>query len=284
MRCVCPALCVWQPDFPGGSPFHTSVGGTDFVIPKHGGIAIGEEMAWSESGGGFSDHFPIPKYQAQSPACMPMCYLRSPPMHAHVHVLLMTSPACMHAHARRYQAEAVAAFKNRSAAEGKLPEAFLWNQTGRGYPDVAALGGQRSPYCVSAGNHFEPVSGTSASTPVVAGIVARLNGLRLAAGKPPLGFLNPFIYQHAASGAFHDVTKGDNPGPRATAIDDGALVETSDVVKPAAPSELDLEAHLAPSSVWPPKRIASFTATEGWDPTSGVGTLNYEVLAKLVLA
>ena len=199
-------------------------------------------MAWSESGGGFSDTFPIPSYQAV----------------------------------------AVAAFKNRSAAEGKLPEAFLWNQTGRGYPDVAALGGQRNPYCVSAGNHFEPVAGTSASTPVVAGIVARLNGLRLAAGKPPMGFLNPFIYHHAASGAFQDVTKGDNPGPRATAVDDGVLVETSDVVKPAAPSEL--EAHVAPSSVWPPKRILSFTATEGWDPTSGVGTLNYEALAKLVLA
>merc|ERR1712166_127073 len=37
---------------------------------------------------------------------------------------------------------------------------------------------------------------------------AKLNGLRLANGKAPLGFLNPFIYQNAAS--FQDVTSGIN--------------------------------------------------------------------------
>merc|ERR1711966_470492 len=37
---------------------------------------------------------------------------------------------------------------------------------------------------------------------------ALLNNERLAAGKPPLGFLNPFIYQNAA--AFNDVTSGKN--------------------------------------------------------------------------
>ncbi len=38
-------------------------------------------------------------------------------------------------------------------------------------------------------------AGTSAASPTAAAIFARLNGVRLAAGKPPLGFLNPFIYQ-----------------------------------------------------------------------------------------
>lgn len=41
----------------------------------------------------------------------------------------------------------------------------------------------------------EGVAGTSAASPTAAAIFARLNGVRLAAGKPPLGFLNPFIYQ-----------------------------------------------------------------------------------------
>lgn len=60
------------------------------------------------------------------------------------------------------------------------------------------------------GGSIDGVWGTSASTPVVAGLFARLNNLRLAAGKPPLGFLNPFIYQNAD--CFHDVTKGVNDG------------------------------------------------------------------------
>jgi tripeptidyl-peptidase-1 len=38
------------------------------------------------------------------------------------------------------------------------------------------------------------VGGTSASTPVVAGAIALLNDELLAAGKPPMGFLNPWIY------------------------------------------------------------------------------------------
>jgi hypothetical protein len=50
--------------------------------------------------------------------------------------------------------------------------------------------------------------GTSAATPVFAGIAAKLNELRLAKGGAPMGFLNPFIYQHPE--AFNDVTTGRN--------------------------------------------------------------------------
>jgi tripeptidyl-peptidase-1 len=188
----------FKPDFPGGSPYHTSVGGTDFAERS----VIGEETTWSDGGGGFSDHFDIPAYQAA----------------------------------------AVASFKNISAAAGLLPPQTMWNNTGRGYPDVAALGGQKNPYCVVAGGRFEGVAGTSASTPVVAGIFARLNGLRLAAGKPPLGFLNPFIYQNAAS--FNDITTGSNEGCGFA------------------------------SAGWP--------AAAGWDAVTGVGTPNYAKLAEAV--
>jgi tripeptidyl-peptidase-1 len=105
-----------------------------------------------------------------------------------------------------YQKEAVAAYK--SNADANLPAQKYWNNTGRGYPDVAALGGTKTPYCVATGGRFAGVAGTSASCPVVAGIFAKLNGLRLAAGKPPLGFLNPFIYKNPSG--FQDVTKGCN--------------------------------------------------------------------------
>ena len=50
------------------------------------------------------------------------------------------------------------------------------------------------------------VAGTSASCPVVAGIFAQLNNVRLAAGKPPLGWLNPFIYSNPS--CFNDVSDG----------------------------------------------------------------------------
>lgn len=155
----------FHPDFPAASPYITAVGGTDFA-----GNTIGEETAWSASGGGFSDNFDIPEYQAT----------------------------------------AVAAYK--ASTDADLPPQKLWNNTGRGYPDVAALGGQKAPYCVATNGFFSGVAGTSASSPVVAGVFARLNGLRAAAGKPPMGFLNPFIYQNPSG--FQDVTSGVNGGGR----------------------------------------------------------------------
>merc|ERR1719386_209957 len=48
----------FHPDFPADSPYITSVGGTDFK-----GSGIGEETAWSGSGGGFSNYFGIPDFQ-----------------------------------------------------------------------------------------------------------------------------------------------------------------------------------------------------------------------------
>jgi hypothetical protein len=45
----------------------------------------------------------------------------------------------------------------------------------------------------------------------VAGIFSLLNDLRLATGKPSLGFINPLIYSAAVTG-FNDITSGSNPG------------------------------------------------------------------------
>lgn len=154
----------FHPDFPAASPYVTAVGGTDFAIAG----VIGEEKAWIDSGGGFSDTFHIPQYQASAVAA----YLSNP--------------------------------------DAELPHAKYYNAHGRGYPDVSALAGMQNPYCVASFLKFEAVGGTSAAAPVVAAIFARLNGIRLAAGGKPMGFLNPFIYQNSA--AFNDVRLGINTG------------------------------------------------------------------------
>merc|ERR1712176_1565755 len=82
------------------------------------------------------------------------------------------------------------------------------------------------------------VSGTSCAAPTAAGVIGLLNDVRLQAGKPPLGFLNPFIYQNAA--AFNDCTSGKNnagSGAGFTAIkgwDAASGVGTPDYAKLAA--------------------------------------------------
>lgn len=55
------------------------------------------------------------------------------------------------------------------------------------------------------------VSGTSASTPAVSAIFALVNDALLAAGKSPLGFLNPWLYKRGHK-AFTDVTSGSAVG------------------------------------------------------------------------
>lgn len=131
-------------------------------------------------------------------------------------------------------------------ASSLLPTAANWNSTGRGYPDLSALGGMQNPYCVSVSLiGFLPqmlgIAGTSASCPVVAGMISRLNAARAAKGQPNMGFLNPFIYQNA--GAFNDVKNG---------VNDGGHKE-------------------------------GFHAIAGWDAATGMGTPNFPKLEAAAL-
>ncbi|KAE9383328.1 hypothetical protein BT96DRAFT_764341, partial [Gymnopus androsaceus JB14] len=52
---------------------------------------------------------------------------------------------------------------------------------------------------------------TSASSPTFTAIIALINDQLIAAGRPVLGFLNPFIYS-TVSTAFTDITIGHNAG------------------------------------------------------------------------
>jgi len=128
--------------------------------------------------------------------------------------------------------------------KAKLPDQSFWNATGRAYPDISALS---SGYTVVTNLIPLPgVAGTSCSAPVTGAIFSLLNDLRLQNNKNPLGFLNPFLYQTSISHpeAFYDVTKN---------CQGGCLSQVG------------------------------FCATTGWDPATGVGTPNYQTLAKIVL-
>lgn len=186
---------TYHPDFPAGSPYVTAVGGTNFAQKS----VIGEESAWNCGGGGFSDQFEMPSWQA----------------------------------------DAVAAYFAEATAAGVLPDSELFNANGRGYPDVSALGGQTNPYCISyRDGTFSGVAGTSASSPVVAGIFAQLNNVRFNKGQTALGWLNPFIYANGA--CFNDVNDG--------------------------------------SSNYCNKGTTGFSALNGWDPATGMGTPIYSCL------
>ncbi|CAD0108409.1 unnamed protein product [Aureobasidium uvarum] len=93
---------------------------------------------------------------------------------------------------------------------GKIGNLYqgLYNRSGRGYPDVAAQGNH--DIIVWEGN-ITTVGGTSASSPTFAAVIALVNDALIVAGKPPLGFLNPWIYGGAFA-ALTDITSGSSIG------------------------------------------------------------------------
>jgi tripeptidyl-peptidase-1 len=105
-----------------------------------------------------------------------------------------------------YQTKVVSAYLNSGVA---LPPSWAYNSTNRGFPDVSALGHN---YIVEQDAKYYLVDGTSASSPVWAGIIGRLNAYRLNKGLPSLGFINPLIYQMQADQAstFRPLSSGNN--------------------------------------------------------------------------
>ncbi|HET9078388.1 MAG TPA: S53 family peptidase [Acidimicrobiales bacterium] len=125
----------------------------------------------------------------------------------------------------------------------------------RGVPDVAA---DASPYSGMAVARTGPdrtymltgAGGTSASAPLWAGLIALADQQ---AGHP-LGLVNPAIYRIATGSqyhrAFHDITTGNNTMTVTTASG--------------------------------PATIAGYPARPGWDPVTGWGTPNAQVLVPLL--
>jgi kumamolisin len=153
-------------DHPACDDLVLACGGTQIDGGALTNPALGEDVVWNDntpfnvtegdgggwaSGGGISEVFPVPSYQANA----------------------------------------------------NLPVSLDDGQPGRGIPDVA----------MSATNYFTRVDtqegasgGTSAVAPLMAALIARLNQ----AAQKRVGFINPFLYAHAADGIVVDVTSGTN--------------------------------------------------------------------------
>jgi kumamolisin len=89
----------------------------------------------------------------------------------------------------------------------KIPKSVNPNHhVGRGVPDIAGNASPRSGYLVRVDGQEFPIGGTSAVSPLWAGLTALLNQ---ALGKP-VGFFNPLLYQMGGKGVLHDITSGNN--------------------------------------------------------------------------
>jgi tripeptidyl-peptidase-1 len=163
---VYPGKTVFEPESavydPAGYPYHVNY----------------------SSGGGFSNVYPIPDYQASAVATFFKDH--NPP----------------------YASYAGLITDNQQVGIGSLgATGGIYNRIGRGVPDVAANGDNIAVY---VGGEYQLSGGTSASTPIFSAVVNRLNEERLRRGKSRLGFLNPSLYANPSM--LNDITNGTNPG------------------------------------------------------------------------
>ncbi|KAH8674505.1 tripeptidyl peptidase-like protein [Tricladium varicosporioides] len=112
-------------------------------------------------------------------------------------------------------------FPRPSYQDGVVPEYVkslgsqfpgLYNKEGRGYPDLAAQGYR---YVTVWNGTVHLLDGTSASTPTVSAIISLANDALIAAGRSPLGFLNPWLYKRGFK-ALTDITSGSAAGCNTT--------------------------------------------------------------------
>ncbi|KAI1856853.1 uncharacterized protein JN550_013655 [Neoarthrinium moseri] len=82
-----------------------------------------------------------------------------------------------------------------------------YNSTGRAIPDISAPG---ELFVVQNGGEEQSVRGTSASTPVIAALVALVNEERIKMGKSSTGWLNPLLYKPEVRKTLLDVSLGSN--------------------------------------------------------------------------
>jgi len=148
-----------------------------------------------------------------------------------------------------YQVEAVDDYLDQLGDRWK----DLYNPEGRGFPDVAAQG--MNFRVVHKGREIS-VGGTSASAPTVAGMIALINAARMNEGLPPLGFLNPLLYSDKGRQGLTDIEIGGSKG--CNGLDNHSKLQS------------------------PKVSFASWNATAGWDPVTGLGTVNFGNMLEVV--
>jgi hypothetical protein len=141
-----------------------------------------------------------------------------------------------------WQQDFVLNYLSLPAVEATLPPPETFDVAKRAFPDVSALG-TRCLFTRGAGsgNAFIARDGSACAAAIVGGIMSLINGVLLARGsKQGLGLPTPWLYEMAAATpeAFTDVIKGDG------------CCSASYCCR------------------------FCFKAAHGWDPVSGLGTLN----------
>lgn len=215
-----PQACAQRgamPEFPASSPYVTSVGGTQFsnrylpicdsAFPVDGFTypcdGVGEIVSSSATGS-----------RITSGGGFSVNYPRQP-----------------------WQTNAVNAYFEFANANGLLANMPTYNANGRAFPDIA---GVAHNYIVIINGSIVPVDGTSASTPLLASILALANDARISNNQPTIGFVTPALYLiHSQNpDAYNDVVLGNNA-----------------------------------CSAYADKCCANgFSAAPGWDPVTGLGT------------
>lgn len=125
---------------------------------------------------------------------------------------------------------------------------------GRGYPDISGFAGNIGIVVdgVSGGS-----GGTSASAPFLAGVISVLNSHLISAGKGYVGFLNPTLYAaHSATqgAAFNDVIVGD----------------------------INCRGQNSPGLAI--CCSTGYSAIPGWDPATGLGSINFGIFRDYVVS
>lgn len=120
-----------------------------------------------------------------------------------------------------------------------------YNISGRGYPDISLLASNH--LFVTNGGQLAIAAGTSFAAPSFAGMIALINAQRRANGASSLGWLNPVLYAKASL-FVQDIVSGDN---KCAANDNNT------------------------STTAPHCCAEGFHATIGWDPVTGLGSVNF---------
>jgi len=164
------ALPIQSVDYPGSSPYATSVGGLNMKLDAANHLR--SEVVWNNSpiafgagGGGTSLFYTRPWYQAITGA----------------------------------------------ATQRSVPDVSMLADNVPGYAIYCTPPACAASASVTPG--WQPVGGTSAATPLLAGGVADLDQIAAARHQPPVGFLNPLLYalgRQSGGGVLRDVTVGNN--------------------------------------------------------------------------
>ncbi|HEV7493376.1 S53 family peptidase [Baekduia sp.] len=96
-----------------------------------------------------------------------------------------------------------------TASKRRVPDVAAFGDAAPGYPIICSSGVQK---CGPGAQSVAFVGGTSAATPLVAGMIALWTQQARAQGLPRLGFVAPLLYllSQRSPGAFLDITQGTN--------------------------------------------------------------------------